>query len=590
MVEDIQRKLAAIVSIDGCGYSRLMGADEVGTFEALRAHRDKLFDPLIAQHSGRIVKAMGDGLLLEFPSVVGATMCALAIQKGMLERNADVPKEKLIAFRIGINLGDVIIDGEDVHGDGVNIAARLQEIAEPGGICISDRVLEDVQYRLNDHFEDAGERSLKNITRPVRVWRWVAERTRAALESKQQLPLPDRPSIVVLPFNSLSSDPEQAFFADGIVEDLITALSRFPWLFVIARNTSFAYKGKAVSVRSVSQELGVRYLVEGSVRSSSARLRVSAQLIDAINDRHIWADNYDRPTGDLFDMQDEISQAIVGVLVPELGKAERERSLRSNRPNLGAWEALQKGLDFYYRPYNEADHAEARRLFDRAIELDSKFSEAYAMVALMGIYALVSGQSSYTGTDEEILAEAAQAARAAVQLEDNNALAHMVLGRTHQLRGDGEAGIAECETAIRLNPNFALAHHELGFVLIHEGKYAESVSCFDQAIRLSPNDPSRWNFYIMKGIALYAIGEFETSIVNLKEAARLRPTAFWTYLFLAGAFVGLGRIDEARTAMKEALARKPDCNVAFFRKFATAFRGNHVNSLIGHLKQVGLPD
>jgi adenylate cyclase len=471
--EGVERKLTTVLAADVVGYSRLMGADEVGTLARLKSLRKELVQPKIAEGRGRIVKLMGDGLLAEFPSVVEAVRCAVAIQQDMAGREADLSDERRIRLRIGVNLGDIIVEGSDIYGDGVNVAARLEGLAEPGGICISGKVYEEVRTKLATAFEDLGEQEVKNIREPVRVYRWTdaAPNPMPATEGAEDaLALPDKPSIVVLPFDNLSTDPEQAYFVDGVVEDLITALSRFPWLYVIARNSSFAYKGRPVQAKQVSQELGVRYLVEGSVRSSPTRLRVTAQLIDATNGHHVWAEKYDRPTGDLFDLQDEICQAIIGVLVPALSSAERERSLRSNRPGLDAWQAYQKGLAYYYRPYSDANHAEARRMFDRAIELDESFADAYVMIALMGIYALDSGQSSYTGTAEEILAEAAQAAKLAVQLEDNNALAHTVLGRIYDLQFDGKAGVAECETAIGLNPNLAIAHHELGFVLNSVGR------------------------------------------------------------------------------------------------------------------------
>jgi TolB-like protein len=403
-------------------------------------------------------------------------------------------------------------------------------------------------------------------------------------------PLSDKPSIAVMPFDNLSNDPEQAYFADGIVEDLITALSRFPWLYVIARNSSFSYKERPVQAKQVSQELGVRYLIEGSIRSSSTRLRVTAQLIDASNDRHLWAQNYDRPTGDLFDLQDEICRAIVGVLVPALSSAERERSLRSNRPSLDAWEAYQKGLAYYYRPYSDENHAQARRMFDRAIELDEGFADAHAMVALMGIYAIDSGQSSYTITTQEILAEAAQAAKLAVQLEDNNALAHMALGRIYDLQLDGEAGVAECQNAIDLNPNLAIAHHELGFVLYMIGRSVDAVSCFDQAIRLSPNDPSRWNFYLLRGFVKYELGEFEASIKDAKEAARMRPSAFWPLLLIAASSAALNRMGAAEASIKEAIARKPGCTIAFVENVNRSHPSGSNDNFVSDLRKAGLPE
>jgi tetratricopeptide (TPR) repeat protein len=359
---------------------------------------------------------------------------------------------------------------------------------------------------------------------------------------------------------------------------------------VIARNSSFTYKGKSVHTKLVSEELSVRYLVEGSVRKSDTRIRVTAQLIDAVNDHHLWAETYDRPVGDLFDLQDEITQTITGVLVPALSSAERERFSRSSRPSLDAWEAYQKALAYYYRPYSDEDHAEARRLFDLAIELDSTIADAHVMVALMGVYAVNSGQSSYSSSPEEILAEAARAAERAVQLEDNNSLAHTALGRIRGLLGDEEVGIAECKTAVDLNPNLAVAHHELGFALYYSGQFAEAMLCFEKAIRLSPNDPSRWNFYYMKGSSLYLLGEYEEAIVSLKDAVRLRPAAFWPFTQLASSLAGLGRMEEARAAIQETLARKPDCTVAFVSEVTKSLPSDDRNKFLEHLQKAGLPD
>jgi adenylate cyclase len=568
-----------------------MGVDETATMAALRTHRAELIDPAIAEHDGRLVKTMGDGLLLEFPSVVGAVNWAVAVQKAMAGRNKDAVVEQRIEFRIGINLGDIAIDGDDIFGDGVNVAARVQETSASGGVAISGIAHESLGSLVDIAFEEGGEQHFKNIARPIRVWRWAPNRPAAmAMSVDEPLPLPNKPSIAVLPFDNLSSDPEQAYFADGIVEDLITALARFPWLFVIARNSSFSYKGKTVPVKQVSEELGVRYVVEGSVRRSETRLRVTAQLIDAVNDRHVWADSYDRPVGDLFDLQDEITRTITGVLVPALSSAERARFSRENRPSLDAWEAYQKGLAYYYQPYSDEGHRQARQLFDSAIELDPDIADSHVMIALMGVYAINSGQSSYSGSREEILAEALRAAERAVQLEDNNALAHTALGRLKGSMGDAEAGIAECETAVALNPNIAVAHYELGFVLFYAGRYAEAISCFEKAIELSPNDPSRWNFLLLKGDALSFEGEYEEAIVNLSAAARLRPTAFWPYVNLAASHAALGRMEEARAAMKETLARNPDCTSSFVVAACEGLPNDDLQAYIARLQKAGLPD
>jgi adenylate cyclase len=346
MVGDIQRRLAAIVATDVVGYSRLMGVDEVRTLAALRAHRSELIDPKIAEHGGRIVKTMGDGLLLEFPSVVNATLCVIEVQQGMAERNQNVDEEHRITFRVGVNLGDIIIEGDDIFGDGVNIAARLQEVSEPGGVAISGRVQDDVRDRLDVSFLDTGEQSLKNITRPVQVWQWSFSSSDTEIQTTASAPLPrpEKPSIAVLPFDNMSGDPEQEYFSDGVTEDIITGLSKFRSFFVIARNSTFTYKGAAVNIAEVGRELGVRYVVEGSVRKAGNRVRVTAQLIEAASDNHIWAERFDRDITDIFELQDEITETIIGAVEQEVGSSERTRATHMHPENLQAWELLQRGL------------------------------------------------------------------------------------------------------------------------------------------------------------------------------------------------------------------------------------------------------
>jgi len=593
MTEGTLRRLTTIVAADIAGFSRLVGNDEEGTLAAQRKHRTELIEPLLAKHHGRIANTAGDSFLFEFSSAVEAVRCSMAVQGGMAERNREIPTDRRIEYRIGINVGDVVADGNDLLGDGVNIAARLEGICEPGGIILSDDAYRQVRDRIDLAWENGGEHEVKNIARPVQVWRWgIASEVISTPSKEAPLVLPDKPSVAILPFDNLSSDPENAFFADGIVEDLTTSLSRFSWLFVIARNSSFSYKGKNVPIKQVSDEFGVRYVVEGSVRSSPTRLRVTVQLVDAVNDRHVWADSYDRPSGDLFDLQDEITQAITGVLIPALSSAERNRSVRDNRPSLDAWRSFQRGLVHFYRPYNDVDHAEARRLFDLSIELDGGFADAHAMVALMGVYAVDSGQSSYDADADDILAEAQRAARLAVQSEDSNALAHLVLGRVLGQKGDFEAGIAECEMAVRLNPNLTLAHHELGFINTFAGHFASAVPCFDQAIRLSPNDPSRWNFYNLKGIALTGLEQFVEAIACFKEAARQRPTAFWPHVNIAICLFELGRMDEARVSLQEALVRKPDLNKSFIEEFERThqFEPRGLWTFGHRLQELGLPE
>ncbi|MEE9589593.1 MAG: adenylate/guanylate cyclase domain-containing protein, partial [Hyphomicrobiaceae bacterium] len=347
---NVTRKLAAILAADVVGYSRLMGEDEAGTLAALKAHREELVEPKIAEHNGRVVKLMGDGLLAEFGSVVSAVQCAVEIQRAMAERNTDLPEGRRIDFRVGINLGDVIVEGEDIYGDGVNIAARLEGLAEPGGICVARNVFDQVKGKVDTAFEDLGERKIKNIAEPLRVYSVRPDNSdRPARAMEDALALPQRPSIAVLPFENMSADPEQEFFADGITEDIITELSKFRSLFVIARNSSFAFKGQPTDAKEVSAKLGVRYVVEGGVRRAGNRVRVTAQLIDAVDDKHIWAERYDRDLEDIFAVQDEVTRAIVSTIEPQLGSTERQRARRKPTESLDAWECYQRSLWHLYQ-------------------------------------------------------------------------------------------------------------------------------------------------------------------------------------------------------------------------------------------------
>lgn len=375
MSERAERRLTAILAADVAGYSRLMGSDEEGTLARLKAHRLALVDPKIGEYRGRIVKTTGDGLLAEFASVIDATRCAVEVQRGMGERNAEVAQDKRIEFRIGINVGDIIIDGNDIFGDGVNVAARLEGLAEPGGICVSGRVQEDVNGKLDIAFEDAGEQALKNIARPVRVYRVRTEK--AAVKASSALP--DKPSIAVLPFQNMSGDPEQEYFADGLAEDIITSLSKVPKLFVIARNSTFTYKGKAVDVRQVARELGVRYVLEGSVRRSGERLRITGQLIDAATGNHVWAERYDRPLRDVFDVQDEITKEIVLALSVELTDGERALLFSRSTRSLEAWLEAIRGFDHWVEGSPKGIR-EARLHFERAIAIDPDYTLALAFI------------------------------------------------------------------------------------------------------------------------------------------------------------------------------------------------------------------
>ncbi len=396
------------------------------------------------------------------------------------------------------------------------------------------------------------------------------------------------PSLAVMPFENLSDSAERDYFADGMTEDLITALSRFPWLFVISRGTCFSYKGLSARASQVAAELGVSYIIEGRVRMTSSRLRITVQLVDAVNDRHIWAENYDRDTGDLFELQDEISQAITGVLIPALSAAERERYQRVNHPTLDAWSSYQQALMHYYRPYSNENHAQSRELLDQSIQLDPNFADAHAMIAMMGVYSIVSGQTSYTSSRSEILSEARTAAEQAVQLDDRNALAHVALGRVHQLLGQHRVAISEGRKAIELNPNLAIAHHELGFILYISGQLENSIDCFDKAIKLSPNDPSRWNFFLLKGLSLLCISEFERAIDSFEESSQLRPTAFWPFIGLASAYAAQDKMERAVAAREAALTRNPEWSQAKMKGLVGDVP--HLQPLLNYSGEAGFPE
>jgi TolB-like protein len=550
----------------------------------LTAFRNDILEPDVSAKGGTIVKRMGDGWFMEFTNASDAIEFAIQVQNTLANGG-------LIQIRIGVHIGDVTIQEDDLYGGGINIAARLEALAESGQVLISDTVYSSLDGVTAGYFTGGEAHQLKNIERPVHVWRWTPKPETTISQPDQASPSTEveKPSVAVLPFSNLSSDAEQEFFADGIVEDLIMALSRFAWLVVIARNSCFTYKGKSVPTSQVAEELGVRYIVQGSVRSSPTRIRVSVQLIDANLDRTVWSENYDRPTGDLFDIQDEISQAITGVLVPALSNAERDRCVRSTRPSLDAWEAYQKALAHYYRPFSPEDHAETRRLLDQSIELDPRFSDALAMIGLMAVYAINSGLSSYTATREEIIAEGRLSAMRAVQADDNNALAHVALGRIQYLTGEADASIAECRTAVSLNPNLAMAHNELGFVLGNSGYLDEAISHLNTAINLSPNDPSRWNFHLFKGSTLLAAKDYVNAIASMREAARLRSTAFWPYVFMIVCFCELEQMDKASEAAKDLLDRNPNWTTK--KTIAALTNSSGISDqCISGLRKVGFPE
>jgi adenylate cyclase len=577
--ERVERRLTAILAADVVGYSRLMGVDEEGTLAALKGHRRELFDPRIVEHRGRIVKTTGDGLLVEFASVVDAVRCAVEVQREMAERNADVPADARIEFRVGINLGDIIIDEGDIFGDGVNVAARLEALAEPGGICVSRVVRDQVRDKLDFAFEDMGEQQVKNIARPVRAFRVtlthpVADapgsplsrnagegaepagltRGEAGEGGAPTLTLPDKPSIAVLPFQNMSGDPEQEYFADGMVEEIITALSRIRWLFVIARNSSFTYKGRAVDVKQVGCELGVRYVLEGSVRKAGERVRITGQLIDAVTGTHLWADRFDGLIEDVFELQDQVATSVAGVIEPALAEAEQQRAVRKLPERLDAWEAYQRGLWHFYK-YALEENTTAVGFFRQAIALDPNFAPGHYG------YALALQWNTWhfsTRPYSEVQGTAREEARIAVSLDDKDAMAHAVLAHMMMWGSEWEASIAEARKALALNPNSAFVISMLGCVLGFGGYREEALDRLQQAMRASPHDPLTWLWSTWTAAMQFFSRDFEAALTTMRAVLRLRPGYVLGYLTTAAALAHLGRLDEAREVVDRARALFPD--------------------------------
>jgi adenylate cyclase len=583
----MERRLAAIMAADVVGYSRLIRDDEEGTISALKALRADFIDPKLSEHNGRIVKLMGDGMLAEFPSVLDAVRAAVETQQAVTEHNSGQPEGKQIQFRVGINLGDVVIDGDDIHGDGVNVAARLEGLAETGGVCISGMVYEGVRDRIEYPFEDLGEQEIKNIDRPVRVWRWVSggAPTAAAPERPDaaRFALPEKPSIAVLPFDNLSGDPEQEFFADGMAEDIITSLSRYRSLFVIARNSTFAYKGQSPDLRELSRDLGVRYVMEGSVRKGGPRIRVTAQLIEGATGNHIWAKRYDRELDDIFAVQDEITQAIVAAIGPEINQAERERAQRLAPESLAVWECYQRGLWHLYR-FNREDNAEARQLFKRAVAATPDFAPGQSGLTHALYYSFMHG---YAEDPAATLAEAYDAGRQAITSDERDADAHFALGRILYLRHDLDDSIAELEEAIAQNPSFAHAHFGLGTALIFAGEFERAIECCDRAARLSPNDPLLWLAQTLMGTSLLCARRYEDAEQALRQATR-HPNAAWTtWLFLASVLGHLGETARAGSALAEVLGSKPDLDAEHLRRILPFRDSAHYDTVIDGLRKAG---
>lgn len=546
----MERRLAAILAADVVGYSRLIRADEEGTLAAFKTIVDGLVGPAIATHHGRIVKLMGDGLLAEFGSVVDAVRAATEMQATIADRNVGRADGDRIVFRMGINIGDVVIDEGDIHGDGVNIAARLEGLSDPGGICISGKVYDEIRDRIDVPFEDMGEQTIKNIDRPVHAWRWVADN--AAATTTSQSISTARPSIAVLPFDNMSGEPEQEYFSDGITEDIITALSRFHWFFVIARNSSFTYKGRAVDVTQVARELGVRYVLEGSVRKAASRVRVTAQLIDGANGNHIWAERYDRQLEDIFDLQDEISQRIAATLVPELSRAELKRVVAKRPGDLDAWDCCLRGMA-ELDEYSAEGNIRAREQFERAIALDPGYCDAYVGLAESYVRDVILG---VTDNRKATLEKALAAGQRAVALDGASSAAHHSLSTAYLLHDEPDMALAEARLAVEINPNDAAALHALGNKSDLMGD-PEGIARMVRAQQLDPQALNRHAHQAFLARAYVNARDYESAVATAQSAIRFRPNYANSYFILAIALAHLGRIDEARSALENCEALNP---------------------------------
>jgi TolB-like protein/class 3 adenylate cyclase len=542
--ERVERRLAAILAADVAGYSRLMGADEEGTLARLKAHRRELIDPKIAEHRGRIFKTTGDGLLVEFASVVDAVRCAVAVQREMAERNIAVPADHRIEFRIGIHQGDVVVEDGDIFGDGVNVAARLEALAEPGGICVSARVQEDAAGRLDLAFEDMGEQQLKNIARSVRVYRVRnagAAAKRPSAPAPPALPLPDKPSIAVLPFANMSGDPEQEYFVDGMVEEIITALSRIRWLFVIALNSSFTYKGQTVDVKQVGRELGVRYVLEGSVRKAGQRVRITGQLIDAATGTHLWADRFDGSLEDVFELQDKVASSVAGVIEPALQAAETARSAGRSTADLTAY-------DLYLRAYamnlsSRAQNTEALRLVEKAIAREPRYGPALAWAAVCCFRLLVDGRSEDPAAARLKGADFARRALG-VAGDDPGILANAAFALAY-FGEDIGAMMALVDRALALNPNYARGWHASANLRLWAGQPEIAIEHVEAALRLSPRARNGASMSVI-GAAHFFARRFDQAIPKFLLAIQEDPSNPQPYRFLAACYAHMGRLDDAR--------------------------------------------
>ncbi len=578
--ERVQRKLAAILAADVAGYSRLMGDDEAGTLAAVTSHISEVFEPEITAHHGRIFKTMGDAVFAEFASVVNAVRCAVAVQEGMQERNSEIAEQRRIDFRMAVNLGDVIVQDDDVFGDGVNVAARLEGLAVPGGVVVSGTVHEHVRTKLDFGFDDLGSQEVKNIAEPVRTYRVLM--TPSAFEAPQ--PPPDKPSIAVLPFENMSDDPEQAYFSDGISEDIITDLSKISGLFVIARNSSFAYKGKAVNIQAVGRELGVRYLLEGSVRKSGGRVRVTAQLIEVANGGHLWAERFDRDLDDIFAVQDELTRKIVGALALRLTHSERAHLADHGTGNSEAYDLFLRGRELIWL-HTRVEGQAGQELLRRAIGLDPDFGKAYALLAFVHAQEFI---NRWVNDLDATLAEGLALAETAVALAPWDSECHWALGVILLWQKDHDRALEAAQTCIELEPNSIFGYGHLGLVLIYVGEPAQALDAFHAVMRLDPHFPDLFLHFCAQ--AHFALRDFDQTVTLLRERVARNPNSEMTRVLLASAYGHLDRPEEARAEWGQAMRINPDYSLAHRRRALPFKNPADFDRMVEGLRKAGLAE
>jgi adenylate cyclase len=590
--ERVERRLAAVLAADVAGYSRLMGHAEERTLAELKTFRKTLVDPRIATHCGRIVKTTGDGMLVEFASAVDAARCSVEIQQEMAQQNAAVPPELRIEFRIGIHVGDIIIDDNDIFGDGVNIAARLEGIAEPGGICISDDAHRQIRGKLDVAFDEIGEQTLKNIAEPMRVWLIrLARESAPAIPSNssakqvRDLALPDKPSIVVLPFDNMSAEAGQDYLADGIVEAITAALSCIRSFFVIARSSAFTYKGRAINARNVGKELGVAYLLEGSVQKVGNRLRIIVQLIETEGGAHVWSSRFDGAVDEFFDLEDRITEQVAGALQPSIRIAEIERSRRKRPQDLSSYDYTMRAMPHVWALEKE-ESAKAIELLEKALAIDPEYPLALSLAGWCHAQ-----RSVYNWADDIVgsQAMARSLAERAAEMSGDDPIILAVLGAVHTfVRNHGTARIL-LERAVSLDPNAAWAWSRLGWLENYADQPQKAIDNFERALRLSPIDPMNFNNYVGIASAHEVAQEYDKAAAFYRRALEERPNASWIYRNLASVLSGAGRVGEAKQAFEELMLTYPDLTISKFKQ-AMVFSPAVLNRMAENLRKLGLPD